>query len=193
MLIEDLIGGRSTDSPQILHTIRSSCSQFIHESAGYPLYRSLPRSYNTFHKVKVRAKKRSTAVNEAFNRAFDDSYINLAQRAIFAQPSIGEATDAVEPFYVFPINGFRFLYSKEIQNSTSEYKQVIDTLFEEFGSESQASEIVSDLLKFTYITNNLAEGIASNAELVMYGVPYYYAIRVSAYSRYDHLIARITQ
>jgi hypothetical protein len=159
---------------------------------GYPLYRSLPQTYNTFHKVKVRAKKRSTMVNDAFNRAFDENYVNLAQRAIFAQPSINEHTEGLEPFYVFPINGFKFLYSKEVQNSNNDYKHVVDTLFEEFGSEIKASEIVSDLLKFTYINNNLSEGLEANAEVILYGIPYYYAIRASAYPDYSHLISRIT-
>lgn len=192
MLIEDLFGERSIDSPQFLHTIQSSCSQFINESAGYPLYRSLPQSYNTFHRVKVRTKKHPTVVTEAFSRAFDHGYANLGQRAIFAQPSITEAPTGSEPFYIFPINGFKFLYSKEVQNSNNDYRHVIDTLFEEFGCEEKASEIVSDLLKFTYINNQLHEGLANNAEVVLYGIPYYYAIRASVYPDYTHLISRIT-
>ena len=57
MLIEDLLGNHRTDQAHAFRSIRTSCSQFIDESAGLPLFRQLPTSYADVHRVKVRAKK----------------------------------------------------------------------------------------------------------------------------------------
>lgn len=189
MLIEDVFGSKPVTDSQTFHTLRSTCSQFIKESAGYPLYRNLPTSYNSVHKVKVRAKKRPTAVGEAINRAFEDSYTNLTQRAVFASSvqHISESAD-LEPFYVFPINGFKFLYSKEVSESTSNYQRVMEVLLEQLRDEQAANDIVADLLKFTYTSLNLDEGINSGSEIIMYGIPYYYAVRCSAYPDYARIV-----
>ena len=193
MLIEDVIGNHTTDSTPKLYTINSVCSQFLTDSVGFPLYRSLPTTYNTFHKVKVRAKKlTSSLVGQAFNKAFENDYSNITQRSVFTHPSPQLVAEDAEPFYVFPINGFKFLYSKKVQNSSCDYAHVIDTIFEEF-KDGSAVDMASDLLKFSYTGINLIEGIAANAEVVVYGIPYYYAVRVDAYPDYQRLLSRIQQ
>ena len=189
MLIEDLLGNHRTDQAHAFRSIRTSCSQFIDESAGLPLFRQLPISYADVHRVKVRAKKRSSVVGEAFNKAFEQNYTNISQRAVFATPSKQYSDPTHEPFYIFPINGFRFIYSKEVSESTSGYQQVMNTIVEQLKDEQAASKLVSDLLKFSYTSVNLYEGINSNCEIILYGIPYYYAVRCSAYPEYQQIIS----
>lgn len=193
MLIEDVIGNHTTDSTPKLYTIKSVCSQFLTDSVGSPLYRSLPTSYSNFHKVKVRAKKSaSSLVGQVFNKAFESDYTNITQRAVFLHPSPRFMTESTEPFYVFPINGFKFLYSKEVRDSSCDHDHVINTIFEEF-TDGSATDIASDLLKLSYTGTNLIEGISADAEIVVYGIPYFYAIRTSIYPDYQRLLSRIKQ
>ncbi len=189
MLIEDLLGNHRAGTAHVFQNIRTTCSQFIDESAGMPLFRQLPTSYADVHRVKVRAKKRPSVVGEAFNKAFEQNYANISQRAVFATPTQPVTDNAHEPFYVFPINGFRFIYSKEVLESTSGYQQVMNTIVEQLKDEQAATELVSDLLKFSYTSVNLYEGINSNCEIILYGIPYYYAVRCSAYQEYQQLIS----
>ncbi len=84
------------------------------------------------------------------------------------------------------------MYSREVMNSGHEYKQVFDTLFEQFGEE-KGNEVITDLLRFTYTSNNLSEGIESGSEIIIYGIPYFYAYKVSAVQDYDILLSKISK
>ncbi len=97
----------------------------------------------------------------------------------------------MESFYIFPIDGYKFMYSREVENSGQEYKQVFDTLFEQFG-EKIGNEVITDLLRFTYTSKSLHEGITSGSELIIYGIPYFYAIRTTA-TEYSALLSTITR
>lgn len=187
MFIEDLIGKISPIGTREAQIIGTECSQFIADSHNQPVFRLLPTSYNDFHKVKVRFQKRQSRVNEVFNKAFND-YHNLRQRAIFAYgkcPNITEHT--TEPFYVFPINGYKFLYCHEVANSNEDYKQVLETLFEQFHNNDTALEVATDVLKYTYVRDNLLEGITSGSEVIFYGIPFYYAVRVKSVQNYNKI------
>jgi hypothetical protein len=124
-----------------------------------------------------------------FNEAFSQVY-NLRQRAVIthASPIIG---DQQEPFYVFPINGYKFLYSKEVKDSASDYNHVIDTVFERFASMDHAAEIVTDVVKASYTDTNLLEGLRAGAEIILYNIPYFYAVKQSVYPDYKTLLTHI--
>lgn len=189
MLVEDLLGKSHSIGTRDVQTLRSECSTFIRESGGLPLYRNLPVTYADFQKVKVRQQKRKDVVTEVFDKAFGSSFYNLRQRAIFAYPEMPVQDDlTTEPFYVLPINNFKFLYSKEVNNSSTNYQEVINALVEQFIDNNEAVEIVTDLLRYTYVKYNLLEGITSNSEIILYGIPYFYAVRVSAVSAYNKLL-----
>ncbi len=179
MFVEDLIHQNNLISNQDINTIRSKCSQFIIESRGRPVYKALPTFYSTIHKVKARFKKRSDDISGYFNRAFESKTSNLRQRAIFTYANPPTLTEGTELFYVFPTNSYKFLYSLEVVNSNDNYKQMIDTIYESFGNTNEVANMVTDLLKYTYSTQNLYEGIMADVELIFYGIPYYYAIKVS--------------
>lgn len=188
MLIEDFIEKISPAKTKEISIIQTECSAFIRESGQLPLYKLLPSYYKDFQKVKVRQQKRHDPITEAFNRAFGSKIHNFRQRAIFSYPEKPPLKEGYEPFYVFPINGFKYLYSKEVTNSSNNYQHVINILFEQLESNEKAIEIVTDVLKYTYCRNNLIEGIISNSEIIFYGIPYFYAVRCSLFPIYKKII-----
>lgn len=187
MLIEDVFGKTRAVGIRETQVIQQQCSQYLEEAAGLPLLKNLPVSYANFQKVKVRLQKHKDPVNEVFDKAFGKEFLNLRQRAIFANGTTPVIKEGFEHFYVFPINGYKFLYSKSVSNSSSDYRSVIDTLIESFEDQSQATEIVTDLLKMSYSAKELTEGIESGSEVIFYGVPFYYAVRKSVVEEYSKL------
>lgn len=187
MLIRDILD-HSNIASDIRRIVTRDCSTFVEQSSALPLYKSLPSSYEDFHRVKVRLQKRKDGVSDVFEQAFGHTFSNIRQRAIFASPTLPQANETTEPFYVFPTNGYRFLYSKEVTDSSSEYKNVMETLVSNLGDLTEAKEIVTDLVKYTYSSVNLSEGMYSGAEVIFYGIPYYYAVRVSAFQTYTELV-----
>jgi hypothetical protein len=191
MRINDLY--QNHQSTKEVHLLRTNCSQFFKESHGLPLLKNLSIAYSDFHKVKVRKRKgESGDFTETFNEAFEEQHPGIRQRAIFAngpssfEPIFGEG---MEPFYVLPINGYKFMFSREVENSGQEYKQVFETLFHEFGEE-KGNEVITDLLRFTYTSSNLHEGIESGSELIIYGIPYFYAVRAAS-TEYGDLLSTL--
>lgn len=82
------------------------------------------------------------------------------------------------------------MYSKEVTNSNNEYQTVIETLMQGMESAVEATQLVTDLVKYTYTATQLQEGIASGAEVILYGIPYYYAVRTTVCADYTELITR---
>jgi hypothetical protein len=176
----------------LIATIRSVAhrlTQFTAESKALPLLKNLPKAYTGVHKVKVRFKK-PTDFSQTFNHAFED-VSQLHQRAIFANGSSSfkrSPDPEQEPYYILPVNGYKFMYCMEISQSNIEYKQVFDALFEQFGNDKgQAVAVISDLLKYNYIKENLHEGLATDAEIVLYGIPHYYAVKCALVNDYAEL------
>lgn len=192
MLVNDIIVPKSSNNEFLV--IVEYCSSFIVESEGLPLFKSLPISYNNIHRVKVRFQKKKNEVTETFNQAFNDEITNLRQRAVFASSSISDMqeNDHDEIFYVFPKNGYKFLYNKEISNSNKDYKQAFDTILEQLGNNQKAIQIIADLLKYTYTSKNLTEGVQSGSEIILYNVPFYYAVRASSFPDYNDLLTYLT-
>jgi len=187
MRVKDLI---FRYEPGTLELIRAQCTQFLDESGGLPMVKYLPENYSDFQKVKVRKRKQTNAFSNMFNGAFTHELEDLRERSIFAnglttyEQTIMEKSD---PFYIFPIDGYKFLYSKEVENSTQEYKAVLESILEEMGEKS-GKAVFTDLLRFTYVSEDLASGIESGAEIIIYGIPYYYAVRKSHIDNYNELL-----
>ena len=193
MKIDDIMW--SDDAREELSIISERCSQFLEDTCGSPLLMNLSKKYGDFHKVKVRMRKNreDDTFSETFNVAFKDEAWNLRERAAFANglESFEPAdNDDLEPFYIFPIDGFRFMYSTEVENSGNDYKKVFDTILEEFGAD-KGNEVLTDLLKFTYTSDNLYEGITQGSEIIMFNLPYFYAIRQSTVEDYKKLLSSI--
>jgi hypothetical protein len=173
----------------MLPTITEECSQFLQESNGFPLLKNLPVDNHGFRKVKVRKKKKQQNVLiEAFNETFNN-HSNLMERSIFAHGMnsfIPVCSDEVEPFYIFPINGYKFLFAENVANTTEVYKTTLATLIENYGE--KGLKIFKEVLKYQYTFDNLIEGLATNSEIIIYDIPYYYAIRYSLIENYENFI-----
>lgn len=180
-----------------LRILQERCSEFLTESHDLPLLKNLSNKYGDFHKVKVR--KRRGEVEEEFSDAFNDAFaekqINLRQRAIFANGKTSFEPcfeNDLEPFYIFPIDDYRYMYSSEVENSNADYKKVFDLLFETFGDD-EGRNIATELLKFTYKNDNLHHGIQIGAEIIIYNIPYFYAIRKATVNDYQILVKSILE
>lgn len=186
MLINEILDSSNNTIIHELNTVRKTCSQFLTDSHGSPLYKLLPKTYKDVHRVKVRQQKYNNELAEAFNKAFEETFRNIRQRAIFAAPTKPIQTEEMEPFYVFPLNGYKFLYCKEVKNSNADYQQVMNILVEQFNND-EAINLITDILKYTYVQTDLNEGIVSGSEIILYGIPAYYAVRVSSISNYNKI------
>lgn len=186
MHLQDLLQERHAD----FDIIRTDCDQFLIESDHHPVWRMLPRNYADIQRVKIRQHKRTDAVTRIFNEAFAE-LPNIRQRSLITSSQLPPNTNDLDPFYVFPINGYRFMYSREVKDSTLDYRHVIDVVFEQFDSENKAAEILSDIVKYSYVNKNLLEGICSGAEIIFYNIPYYYAVRCEAFPHYSNLISQL--
>lgn len=173
------------------HPIVIECSEFLELSEKLPLLKNLSTHYENFDKVKIRQRKKKDKVTQTFNEAFKQKTYHIGQRSLFANGSATFIAESgkIEPFFVFPINGFKFIYSPEVTNSQTDYQDAIDTVVEQFGDK----EIIKDVLKYSYTSTNLSEGIRHGSEIVIYNIPYYYAIRSSTVDNYNSLIRLLEQ
>ena len=191
MRIDDLF---SPTQNIFLNTLKEQCSDFLQQSDNQPLLKSLPTQYNDFHKIKVRKRKfKQNTFTETFNDAFQSKWFSIRERAVFANGIKSYNSQHVynqDDFYIFPIDGFKYIYSPEVQNSTQDYESVFDSIFEEFGS-INGNAIIADLLKFTYVSTNLNEGIEQGAEIIIYNIPYFFAIRCSQFNDYNEIIDKL--
>lgn len=191
MLLQHVI---SQDGKQNYHLIAERCTQFLSEAKGHPLLKNLPTAYSDVHKVKCRKRNIRGEFADTFNEAFSDRSIAIAQRAVFAngETSFVESVQPdQEPFFIFPVNEYRYLYSREVNSSSTDYKQVLEVMFQQFGSD-KGKNIVTEVLKFTYEHQNLCEGISKGCEIVFYNIPHYYGVRVSSTKTYNDLLTDIS-
>jgi hypothetical protein len=164
--------------------ILDECGDFIAQSNGLPLRKYLPTTYNDVHKVKVRKKQKKDEFTAVFNEAFDEEVHQIRQRAVFANDVQPNDAD-VEPFYILPPNGFSFLYSTEVTNSSKQYQSVFESILD-----VDDGETFKELLKFTYTSDHLYEGLAAGAEIIIYNIPHFYALRESTHD-YDEVLSLI--
>ena len=168
----------------MLPTLAYECSEFLMESGGKPLLKNLPKFRDGFIKVKVRHQRNSDPFIENFNTALAGEQSRLLQRSVLAhgESSFVPSKDPnLEPFYIFPIDGFKYMYNPSAA-SAMEYKDTFDKLISNIGD--SAPEIFQKLLKYDYVFDKLSEGIAGGSEIIFYGIPYYFALRKSIIDDY---------
>lgn len=171
-----------------LETVKNECSQFLIESQGLPVFKLLPKRYSDYQKVKVRKIKKSNFFDGIFNSAFSDEISDIRQRSLFVSGDVIPSTNTDDCFFVFPVDGYKYIYCAEVQESTDDYKRVFDSIFE---NTDNPEDIIQDLLKFSYKREELDVGIAKGAEIIFYNTPCYYALRTSYFKHYDHLIQEL--
>jgi len=189
MLLNDVL--YSTDYSGY-EPIGENCHQFFAESGGFPMVKLLPKEYKDFQKVKIRKRKNVSSFATSFNEAFEHEMHQLRERSLFANGEVFLESktiidDTIEPFYVFPIDGYDFIYNKGVTNSSENYAETFNEIFNQL-TESSADKVFVELMKFSYRSDNLKEGLATGAEIITYGIPYYYTIRKSVVNDYNNLL-----
>lgn len=167
------------------------CSEFLKESNGNPLIRFLPKDGPDQRKIKVRKRKTDSKFENIFNTVFSQ-HPDLRQRSIFCNGVAGLNETAinsnVEPFYIFPIDGYKYIYSPNVYRSSVQYQETLDRFLEVMG-EDAAVETFKEVLKYDYNSTNLKEGIQEGCEIIVYGVSHFFAIRTSAVNSYSTLFS----
>lgn len=166
----------------MLPTINTECSLFLLESQGKPLVKYLPSQGDGLRKIKVRKKKKNDEFNQTFNQSFFTEFNDIRNRAVFVNGS--QPTDSnMEAFYVFPIDGYRFMYSPEVFNSTELYKDTFDKLIQAAGK-NNGMQIFMEMLQLSYRYDNLPNAIDIGCEVIIYDISHYYAVRANLVDDY---------
>jgi len=164
------------------------CSDFLKSSSGNPLVRMLPKDGPAMRTVKIRQKKTATRFDEAFNTVFSD-HPNVRQRCVFTNGVHTHSNDpTLDEFYIFPKDGFRFMYSTSVVDSSQQYGNVFDNLNEAMAP-GNAIETISQILEFDYRSDNLLTGILTGCEIIIFGCPSYYAINRDSVKSYSTLFS----
>ena len=168
--------------------ILRECSDFLEQSKGNPVYKTLISNGKDIRKVKVRKRKQE---QHAFENILDNAFqhTNIRQRGVFVagnRKSL-KVNSGMDIFYIFPVNGFKFVFSPTITDTTSktlseEYKKFTDIM-----SEEEAVKSFTDLLSFSYTNENLEEAILSGNEIIVYGISHFYAVRESSIIDYNRV------
>lgn len=185
MRVSDIFRSQPLSVDQVA-TLRTACSEFLDQSGGLPLFK-VKEALSVFTKTKVRFHDKTNVFIETFNQAFFEEHgvRNLHQRSIFASSTPPTPIDQL--VYVFPKNGFKFLYNSQVPDANSRYKFVFEQLLEEF-DQAYAENTVKDLLRYTYEDHDLNDGINKGAEVILYDVPFYYAVKADHFPDYKQLL-----
>ena len=194
MKIDELITNYNFNAlpREIVDTIRSSCGTFL-QSTDTPLMKGLHSSLPS-SKVKVRFHKRQDNFVEVFNEALFQKVNtpNIHQRCVFANgPTSFKVEMNTVPHYIFPIDGYRFLYNDRVTDVNEEFRQVMSELKSELKSVEQATDIIRDLLFHTYTSSDLDRGIVEGYEIIIYNIPYYFAINAKSFPVYEQLLTTL--
>lgn len=166
-------------------TIEHECSQFLQESNGLSLRKMLPIKYDGFTKIKVRYQKNLADIDKLFFEYYKTER-NLFTKCILTNGNM-EAHDTKELFYIFPINGYKFLYNTEIGDYKTTYTEMVDSLFNIIDP-TIVDSIINEHFKTTYTSVDLAVGIESTCQIILYNIPYFYAIRASLIENYSDFL-----
>lgn len=169
----------------MLPTIIDECSLFLLESKKKPLIKALPKHTDGYRKVKVRKRKIKEEFEKTFNDSFFTEFNDIRNRAVFVNGT-QNATEDTELFYIFPIDGYRFMYSPEVFNSTELYKDTFDRLIRTAGK-NDGMDIFQEILQLSYTYDDLAKGIDIGCEIIIYDISHYYAIRKSLVDDYSNM------
>lgn len=167
MRIEHLLQPRTTELNQLI----TECSQFFDEAGNTPLYKLLPRQYNDVQRIKVR-KRKERRESATFNEAFSELQPQLLERMVITQTTPRSENADEDLFFVFPSNGYKCLFSVVGANLEETYVALARQLGED-------DSTMSAVLQYAYSGSVLNEGLLENRELLIYNMPFYYAVRAN--------------
>ena len=161
--------------------IKIECSEFIKNKPDGFLCKPLHNNKSPIIKVKIRHKKIKEEYQEEFNNVFSSEYQKLLQRCLIAYTNNKNLTylnESHELYYVFPINGYKFIYNPIIDYSLEQYNDLLDQLAD-MGSSRR--DIFYSTIKLSYKSGDLAEAFSKSSEIIFYNIPYYYAVKKSLF------------
>lgn len=173
----------------IIQKISEECSDFLHLANDQALVKTLKDDNTNFKKVKVRTKISKNNFITAFNDAFCNTHNNMLGRSIFCNGKHKESPDNFHAqVYVFPINGFKYLFNPNI-TFHEEYARIYEKLKDSMDRVS-AEQLFKDMITYSYNERAVSfnEALFTSKEIIIYGVPYYYAVKVNKFSSYDDLL-----
>jgi hypothetical protein len=168
---------------QMLYTLATECATFFQQAGTLPLVKNVaPR--DAFRKIKIRHKQISSE-KAAINTAFDQS---IVQRSLIAcgidsyQLPPREMILSQRMHYVFPLDGFKFIYNPHIRNE------------KDIGIQGNINdtELAEDVVRFSFADSDLAFGIECGAQVMIYDIPAYYAVDASEYD-YEDILTGVRQ
>jgi len=171
-----------------LQNIKDNCSQFLLESKGIPTFKLLSNSYEELSKVKVRHKKKETLVSHTMDYANDAKIYN---RSVFTYgnnfPTPLE--DNKQIYYVFPTDGYEYLYSTSVKHSDTSIRAMFFEFLEKLEPQdsNKIPGLISDLLNFTYTNKNLCDGLYHENEILFYNISCFYVVAQNKYPKYNDL------
>jgi len=157
----------------LLRSIKLDCQEFLEDSQDKPLIKWCSSAWPDVHRIKVRKRKHVDLFTEQFNSAFADVYPSILNRSVIINEFKNNDDD--DQFYIFPIDGFKFMYCSEINNSKVQLSPVLDEIMA--GMDDEGSGVIQDMLHVTYQEDNITEAIVDNVEIIIYNIPVFYAVR----------------
>lgn len=172
----------------ILTKIKQECGDFIEQSKGNHAHKNLYFDGRFVKRVKVRKKKSKDDFSKLFDEAFEGEYREIHGRSIFCNGPHSRETVDKGLFYVFPIDGFRYLYNPDI-DYYREYMKIYDRLQSTMDSVNAKNTFI-DMIEYSYKEKPLSldSALFSGNEVIFYNIPYYFAVKKSKHPDYLELL-----
>lgn len=175
---------------KIIEAIAEECSDYLNEASVYPALKAFKDNGNFFRKVKVRHKKNPVGFIRVIGDAMQQEHQNIHIRSVVANGPHSNVS-GLTTYYVFPKNGFKFLFNPCI-NYHEEYKEAYLKLLRlELDDQGKALQMMEDLIKYSYVNDdtNLNDALKSTKEIIFYNMSYYYIVSTKKYPCYNELLS----
>jgi len=167
MRFSDIVTRSSPLTSEQIYILRTECSQFLRESGGIPVYKSI-NDDRLFARHKARYSK---------------DYIGhfLAEDCDVTRRAIVPSNTSNGNVWFFPTNGYKYVYSQVV----NDYKHHITTL-REYRIDG---DIISELHQSAFSSGNLCEALTHyDTEILWYKIPCYYTVDRSKFQNYNQLL-----
>jgi len=157
-------------------TISDSCSTFIRESEGKPVFKILPH-VSLYERIKIRVKNQNNPLSSVRDAAFNfKKFDNRALEVLTHKPPKDFGL-----YYIFPVNGYKFAYNTKVDDMISKCESMGDVLHDH--------DTITEVLKYSYSIENLVNGLEHANKINFFNIPYYFAVNASL--SYDELYGRL--
>lgn len=157
-----------------LQQLKVECSDFLVESQGGPIFKTLPTIKSVFRKVKVRFRD-DEPLTHILDLAFERETKHISKKLVTVNglDTYKFSEDHHSDFFIFPINGYKYIYNR-LADSHKNLRNVLEAL----QTNQLPPDVSEELLRYMYVTTELHEGILSGAEIIIYNVPFFYAVNI---------------